>query len=472
MNVIRNRWNRWTDGPGGASEVWRIAAPIVLSSASMTLMEFVDRLFLARYSTTAFRAALPAGMLSLTFALFFQALANYAGTFVAQYHGAGERRKCTVATIQGVWLALLTWPLGLLLIPVGGVIMGWMGHEPAMLREESIYYAILIGGCGSMGLICALGGFFGGRGETSTPMVASVVGNLSNIFFDYVLIFGKFGMPRLGIAGAAIATLLGGVVNLVWLTCKYLAPRLQDEFATRRTWRPEWPLMFRIARFAIPSAFHSLLDTASFAIFLALLGGLSAVDMVANNVAFSVNSVAFMPLLGMSMATQILVGQYQGARDSAHAERSAMSAIQISWFYMGVVCLSFILIPQVYFKMFATSSGNEIPFDVLLAKGRPLLLMLGIWGMADAVNIVLNGALKGAGDTRFVLWVAIVLNWVFWIPPAFAAMRYFGENALMPEWFLLMGNVLALALTFWIRFRRGKWKQIEVIEHAAAGSTP
>ena len=468
MNGWRNRWNRWTDGPGGAAEVWRIASPIVLSTASMTIMEFVDRLFLAHYSTIAFRAALPAGMLSLTFTLFFQALANYSGTFVAQYHGAGEKRLCTVSSVQGVWLALLTWPLGLLLVPVGGLVMAWMGHEAAMVREESVYYAILMAGCGSMGLISALAGFFAGRGDTRTPMVASVLGNMSNILFDYVLIFGKFGLPRLGIAGAAIATLMGGVVNLAWLCCKYLAPRLQKDFATRRTWRPDWPLLLRIARFGIPSAFHALLDTASFAIFLALLGGLSAIDMVANNIAFSVNSVAFMPLLGMSMGAQILVGQYQGARDSAHAERSAMSAVQIAWLYMGAVCLSFILLPQVYFKMFAASSGNEIPFDVLLAKGRPLLLMLALWGMADAVNIVLNGALKGAGDTRFVLWVAIVLNWVFWIPPAFVAMRHFGQDALMPEWFLIMGNVLALALTFWFRFRRGKWKQIEVIDHPAA----
>ncbi len=448
--------------------MWRIAAPIVLSTASMTIMEFVDRLFLAHYSTIAFRAALPAGMLSLTFTLFFQALANYSGTFVAQYHGAGEKRLCTVSSVQGVWLALLTWPLGLLLVPVGGLVMAWMGHEAAMVREESVYYAILMAGCGSMGLISALAGFFAGRGDTRTPMVASVLGNMSNILFDYVLIFGKFGLPRLGIAGAAIATLMGGVVNLAWLCCKYLAPRLQKDFATRRTWRPDWPLLLRIARFGIPSAFHALLDTASFAIFLALLGGLSAIDMVANNIAFSVNSVAFMPLLGMSMGAQILVGQYQGARDSTHAERSAMSAVQIAWLYMGAVCLSFILLPQVYFKMFAASSGNEIPFDVLLAKGRPLLLMLALWGMADAVNIVLNGALKGAGDTRFVLWVAIVLNWVFWIPPAFVAMRHFGQDALMPEWFLIMGNVLALALTFWFRFRRGKWKQIEVIDHPAA----
>ncbi len=99
--------------------MWRVAAPIIVSMASFTLMQFCDRVFLARYGSVALRAALPGGILAFTLTSFFQTLAGYAGTFVAQYHGAGRKDECGRATAQGIWLGLLTWPVCLALIPFG-----------------------------------------------------------------------------------------------------------------------------------------------------------------------------------------------------------------------------------------------------------------------------------------------------------------------------------------------------------------
>jgi multidrug resistance protein, MATE family len=116
--------------------MWRIAAPLILSMGSYTVMQFCDRVFLARYSSTAIQAALPAGILAHTLICFFQSLCSYSGTFTAHYFGAGRGARCIASTAQGLWLALLSWPLILLLIPLGLRLMELSGHSPAVLQDE------------------------------------------------------------------------------------------------------------------------------------------------------------------------------------------------------------------------------------------------------------------------------------------------------------------------------------------------
>ena len=108
-----------TPRPGGYREMLRVAYPLLLSMGTFTIMQFTDRIFLAHYSSVAIQAALPAGILSFTLICFFHALAGYAGTFVAQYHGAGQPEGCVRATAQGIWMSLFSWPAIVALIPAG-----------------------------------------------------------------------------------------------------------------------------------------------------------------------------------------------------------------------------------------------------------------------------------------------------------------------------------------------------------------
>ena len=209
---------------------------------------------------------------------------------------------------------------------------------------------------------------------------------------------------------------------------------------------------------------HSVLDIGAFAVFQLLTGSLPAVDFLASSIAFSINDVAFMPLLGMSIAAEILVGQYQGARDPDTAEKSIRSAMGLSWLYMGAVAATFLLAPRFYVSCFLPAGADPATASALFEKGRWLLLLLGLWGMADAVNIVMNGALKGAGDTRFVLVYSVVLNWGAWIPGTWWLLRALpGGKPLLPVWIWMMLYVLVFAGGFWLRFRRGRWKRIKMI---------
>ena len=450
--------------PGGYREVWRVAAPIIVSMASFTLMQFCDRVFLARHGSVSLRAALPAGILAFTLTSFFQSLAGYAGTFVAQYQGAGKKQECGRATAQGLWLGLLTWPLCLALIPFGNWLLSMAGHPPDVLAAEKTYMGILMLGGGAWALTNAVSGFFSGRGDTRTPMRASLVANLANIVLDYALIFGHWGFPAWGIAGAAVATVISSLLGLAMLLAIYFRRRFREEYATWSGRRMDRKLMAPLLRFGIPSALQTLQDVGSFAFFVVLLGRLPEADMAASNIAFSINNVAFMPLLGMGMATTIVVGQYQGARDSATAERAGLTAMKMAWAYMGVVALTFLLFPGPYFSLFTGDSAGMVPMAEVLGKGRWLLVMMALWGMLDAINLVVAGALKGAGDTRFVLLCTSLATWLVWMPGEVALLLWL-DAGLIPAWLWMTVFIFLIAGGFWLRFKRGRWKTIEMIRH-------
>ena len=453
--------------PGGYREVWRVAAPIIVSMASFTLMQFCDRIFLARHGSVSLRASLPAGILAFTLASFFQTLAGYAGTFVAQYHGAGRKRECARATAQGIWLGLASWPLCWALIPLGNWILAAAGHPADVLEAEKTYMGILMVGGGFWALTNALSGFFSGRGDTRTPMAASLVANLANIGLDYALIFGKWGFPAWGIAGAAAATVISSALGLAFLGAIYFGRRFAEEYDTRgEGMRFDRALMGPMLRYGTPAALQTLQDVGAFAFFVVLLGRLPAADMAASNIAFSINNIAFMPLLGMGMAATIVVGQYQGAHDSATAERAGWTAMKLAWGYMGVVALTFLFLPKMYFALFTGEGEGMVTMADVMAKGRWLLAMMALWGMLDAINLVVGGALRGAGDTRFALLYTVAVTWLVWIPGELVLMLGF-RAGLMPAWGWMTVFVFLLAGGLGQRFRRGRWKTIEMIQREA-----
>lgn len=455
------------DAPlGGYREVLRVAYPLIISMGSFTLMQFSDRMFLAWYSATAIQAALPAGILSFTLICTFMALAGYANTFVAQYHGAGDATGCSRSTVQGVILALASWPVMLALMPVGRLVLRVSGHAPEVYAEELIYFNILMIGSVTSPLGAALSSFYTGRGDTLTNMYAHVAGNVVNIVLDYGMIFGRWGFPEMGIAGAAWATVIAGFVAPAIFAVLYFGRRMREEYRTVETLRFDGPLMARMIRFGLPSAIHLLLDVGSFSVFVLLVGRLGAVALAASNIALAVNGLAFMPLLGISMAATILVGQYQGRRDSASAERATWTSMKLAWMYMFVVALTFVLFPRLYFELFTARGAPQLDIEQLLPVGRWLLVMMAAWGMIDAASLVFAGALKGAGDTRFVMIYSVVVSWFIWITGEVLLIAVF-KLGVIPAWIWLTIYVFLLAAGFAWRFQTGAWKEIELLEPTA-----
>lgn len=448
---------------GGYREVIHIAWPLVVSMGSFTLMQFVDRMFLAWHSPVSIQAALPAGILSFTFVCTFMALCGYANTFVAQYHGAGDPEGCSRSTMQSVWLAFFTWPILILSIPVGFFLLDISGHTPAVLAEEKIYFLILTSGGVVVPLGAAISSFFTGRGETRTNMLATMSGNLANGILDYMFIFGKWGAPAMGIKGAAFATILAGLVAPGILFGLYFSRKYDLVYRTRANLQIRWTLMWRMIRFGLPSGINLLMEIAAFSLLILISGRLGELSLAVSNMALSINTVAFLPLIGLSIAAATLVGQYQGRGNSEVAARAALNCVKLGIYYVAIIGLTYLIFPRTYFSAFTLRAESGFALDDIMETGRWLLMLMALWGVMDAGNVIFAGALKGAGDTRFVLIFSSLLSWGFLVPGVLIIVLIM-DLGLLSIWTWALFYVSLLAIGYYIRFRGGKWKKIQVIE--------
>jgi multidrug resistance protein, MATE family len=451
---------------GGHIETLRTAYPLIISTGSFTAMQFCDRMFLSWHSAEALQAALPAGILAFTMICFFTSLVSYANTFVAQYFGAGDREGCSRSLAQSVFLALISWPIILATIPAGRLFLRSAGHPPGVFELEWPYFWILMAGSLGPLLGIAASNFFTGRGQTLVTMTAHVAANGVNIALDYALIFGRWGFPEMGIRGAAIATVAAGCLTPAILGALIAAPRMRREYSTLRCFRWDGALMKRLLRFGTPSSVQMVLDLASFTLFVLLTGRIGPLALAASNIALSVNLVSFMPMIGMGIAAATLVGQYQGRGEPETAERCAWSALALGLVYVGSVVATFLLFPRFWIGLFADRGPDAVPMEAVFETARRLLVFVSIWGFADAAVIILAGALRGAGDTRFVMFFSVALAWGFFGLGTWLILGVF-RAGLFAAWTCTAVYIVLLGTGFFIRFRSGRWKAIDLLGRGA-----
>lgn len=447
---------------GGYREVLRMAYPLIISSGSVSAMHFCDRMFLAWYSADALRAALPASILAFSFECFFLGLVSYATTFVAQYYGARNYDGCGRATAQAFFLSVLSWPLMLMLIPVGLWLLRLSGHPPEVYALEKPYFTILLAGGVIHHIGMALVSFYTGRGKTLVTMLVHVIANAANIALNYALIFGAWGFPRMGIVGAGYATLLGMIAAPLILFFLYFSPSTRARYHTWQTFRFDWTLMKRMIRFGFPAAVTFSLDLISFSVFVLLLGRMSPLEHAAGNVVLSINLIAFMPMVGMGMAATTLVGQYQGRDDPETAERVGWNAMKMGLYYIGAVTLSFALFPAFYTSFFTDRGPDTAALSELLPMVKPLLYIIVFWGLSDGTCIIVSGALKGAGDTKFVMYFGVAMAWLFFVPGSLAIVVWLKKGAIW-AWAWTGLYIFILAVGYVWRFAAGHWKDIDLL---------
>ncbi len=444
------------------TECLSVSWPLILAMAGNALMMFVDRMFLSRYSEVSIQAAMPAGLTAFMVACFFQSVVSYSGTFVAQYHGAGARAACARVMGQGLWLSLFCLPFLLLSIPLGNWIFDCAGHAPDVVAEEKIYYLTLMMGNLALPFIAVVSGFFSGQGYTTLVMVANLIGNGLNIALDPIFIWGYLGVPELGIFGAALATALSQVVILAILSGALL---FEKHFATRQrrrvafVWKPL--LAGRILRFGMPSGIHVLLDVSTFTVFTFITGRMDALSFSASNIGFSINHLIFAPLLGIGMGATILTGQRMGDKDLSGAVRACRNSLFLGYCYIALCLVAIGGMSEVLLDLFYPSDATFAHADYI-ALGKKLIAIFLAWACFDTLNIVLGGALKGAGDTRFVMFWMVGCAVLLWVP-SFLILFACGAS-IVTLWLTMLGYCGVAGLGLLVRFLCGRWKQIRMIE--------
>ncbi len=439
--------------------IFTIALPMVVSQASETINLFVDRLFLSYLGEASLSGAMSGGLTAFTAFSLFAAAVGYVNAIVAQYYGAGKFRRCARTTVQGLYASVLLSPLILLFLPLGHKLFTSVGHSPEQISLEYAYFRILISGSFLVLVRNVFTGFFLGQGRSGIVMIANLTGMAVNIPANYLLIFGKAGVPALGIEGAAIGTLVGSGVSVLVFSFFYFSKKTDSRFFTRSVFRPDRELFLRLLRFGMPAGIETFLNVTAFNLFLQLMLSYGSDVAAAVTITMNYDLVAFVPMIGLSFAATAVVGQKIGAADYPGAVRSTFMILRMSFIYAGAMILLFVFLPGPLVSIFTsglTSPEAVIPLSILLLR------MAAIYTLADATQLVFAGALRGAGDTRFVMRASVIIHWIF-TGTSFVLVKII-QISPQTMWGIFIFFIITLGVIMFLRFRSNRWQSIRLIE--------
>jgi MATE family multidrug resistance protein len=285
-----------------------------------------------------------------------------------------------------------------------------------------------------------------------------------NALLDYLLIFGVGPFPRMGIAGAAYATVIASSISALLFMILVFSPAHNRVYHTLRGWRFEAKLFYRLLKFGLPSGVQFFIDVAGFTFFVLCVGRLGTTQLAASNIAFNINTIAFLPMVGSAIAVSMLVGQYVGDKNIAWAQRCVNSAFHITFIYMTLVAVSFVVFPQVYIYPFARNA-DPASFHEIRTIAVILLRFVALYSVFDTLTLIFSSAIKGAGDTKFVMYIITILSSVLLIIPTYVAVVIY-KTTIFHAWIFVTLYISILGLVFLLRYLNGAWKKMSVIEEA------
>jgi multidrug resistance protein, MATE family len=441
-----------------------IAFPLIVSQGSETVMLFFNRYFVSFLGSGYIPASMSGGLTQFVFTSLFGGTVGYVNALAAQYHGAGRPERCVQAVSQGLLLSLVFYPLLLALIPFVHQGFGWAGHDPRLIALEFSYFRILMLGSLLFLMQAVLAGYFVGLGRTRVVMVASLIGIIVNVPMTWALVLGRAGIPSLGIEGAAMGTLCGSGAIVGILFVAYLrSPEYRSHHGSG-AWKPRWEMLVRLLRYGGPAGAETFVNVFAFNIFILLMQSYSPAVATAVTITFNYDLVAFIPMLGVGAAVTSLAAQRMGAGDVRGARRAAYLGLRVAWGYASLMVVAFVAGAPMLVKVF--SSGFTAGDEAILPLAQVLLRLAALYTLADATTVVFSGALRGAGDTKWVMIISGTLHWVMAIG-AFFLIRVL---VLPPVdvWLFFIAFVVSMGVAMYLRHRAGAWQKIKLVESTPA----
>ena len=437
-----------------------LAWPVVLSRSAQAVIGFSDALMTAPLGPDALAATTAGSLNALSIAILPMGVVFIVQSYAAQLWGkadlAGARRYgwygLVVAAFTGVAFGAAT--------PLIDPALAQLSYTPSVRALMSDYIAIRFLAMGAAVGMEAIGNWYGGIGNTRYHMFASVIAMVLNVAFNWVLIDGHLGAPALGVAGAAIASVIS-----TWIAFAFLLVLFVRRVGVPH--RAATPLrlreLLRMLRFGLPNGLNWFFEFGAFMFFVNITAAeLGTVTVAALLAVVQVNSVSFMPAFGLSSAGAILAGQAIGSdrKDLVPAILRRTLAATGTW--QVTVGLFYLAIPGPIMGLFAPrDAGSELP--EIVEVGALLLALSAAWQLFDAIGISVSEALRAAGDTAFCLWARLLVAWLLFVPGSWLAVNAWGGGAVAAI-LAIVAYLAVLAGVLGLRFRSGAWRRIQLTE--------
>ncbi len=438
-----------------SSRVWRLAGPVVIGMVSQTLLNVVDTAMVGRLGAVALAAAGLGGVVS--WGIIGSIGELYIGTQAISARRYGEKRKREAGKTldNALLIALVAGVITSVLINyLVGRFFFVFSEDPAVVAQGRGYVTFRLLGALPYMIIMAHRGFFNGIGETQLHMRVAILINALNVGFNYVFIFGHFGAPAMGTAGAGLASALGTFCGMVFFLVISMVYRGRNDYGYYATANIQRSILGRLLQLSGLSAMRVFLAMMGFSAFSAIVARLGTVEMAATNVVLTIISMSFLPGAGFGIASASLIGQKLGEGDPDGAEEYGWEAVRLGVLVMGAFGLAFLLFPELLMRFFTQDPR-------VIEAGKLALRLMGVVQVFDAVGMVLGGSLEGAGMNRFVMLAEISVNWLVFLPATYLFAFVFGWG-LTGAWSALGIYILLVGGMYVRKFAGGSWKTVEV----------
>lgn len=448
-------------------EVFRIAMPLMISTGMFSLVLFVDRTFLLRFDGPSMSASMAGGTMFWVLVCLPVGIASMTGAIIGQYIGNREEHRIGSFLWQSVWLSLAFGPAFAVVAAIAPWLFEMTGQPPELVPLESTYLRILMIGAVGNVLETALSGFFAGTNRTSVIMWVSIASALINVVLDFALIFGMvvpglgFDIPPMGIAGAAIASVIAFWFKAIAYAILLVRPTHQARYGLLSGIGLDMPMLRNLIYFGFPTGLMYFNEAATFTAMVLRIGSYGDIPLRATTMAFNFNMVAFIPLVGVSIAASVLVGRHLTESGPARATRSVYAALAIGLIYSVVWLIGYLAFPDTLMSLYEGQSTDEGSVEAI-RLGSGLLKYVALYVVLDSVQLIVAGALRGAGDTWFVLIgglaasaLALAIGFVWQPDPTGDGLHWW--------WTMIAAWIWFLAVTMSLRFIGGKWKSMRMV---------
>jgi len=437
----------------------KLATPMVVTTLSFTIMQFVDRFMVSRLGTDALAAILPASVVSFLPTSFATGAMTSLNTFISQSLGKGDRGDCSnyfwqmlhVGFVYFVVVVAVMWP-------AAPWIFKMMGQPQGVANMEVIYFRIMLYAHLAAVINYASAQFFIGIHRPVITMCSSLCGQVVNVAANYVLIFGHLGFPRMGIAGSGWGTFIGITIAAAINMAVFLGGDMNRTFKSRRTVNIDFSKMYDLLKVGIPVGFGLTANVALWGvILLALVGRFGKEALAATSAALSYTSVSVMPIVGIGTALTAAVGKTIGEDRKNLAAKQTAVCLRIVIVYIGLVSLCFLLFRNALMAFW--SSDNKV-----IEVGVNILICAAIYQVFQAVRVIYDGALRGAGDTVWPAFVSALGATVILGLGGLFTVKLFPSLGSLGPWVAATFSMILVGLANRWRFKTNKWMNIDLFK--------
>lgn len=431
-------------------KILSLAVPAALNSLLDMLQIITDLIMVGRISAFAI-AAVGLGLQSLMFVFAILTLLHVGtSAILSRFVGARRMKRASLGLSSLIRFAFyLSIPVTLLWYLLSPMVFVWFGTAIEVIELGSSYVTMLTIMLPFIFVKMVFVTALNSAGDTKTPFYIKLVSIFINIFLNWVLIYGNLGFPMLGVEGAAIATVIVNILELLVYIFLYISKK--TPFIPM--WYYSKSIVSRALKVGIPASFERTLTFGSFMLFTVIIAHFGTETLAGYQIGLRIEGLAFMPGIGFTIAAMTLMGQGLGAKNPDLARDDVMLVLKYTTSFMFVLGLFMIFTPEPIVWLFTNDPQT-------IKEASLYLQIVGFSQIPLAFNFVLSGALRGAGDTKRTLKINLTSLWLVRIIPAFLLAYYFESVLLI--YLAMISDTFVKAFFLWRAFDKGEWKKIKV----------